>query len=80
MERSEIRVLSPPLVPHFASAFALRASADSLARNPPELPKRAKARSLHAGYELNRFSERPVAEENKTLACPDKMRQPGIPT
>ena len=35
---------------------------------------------LHAGYELNRFSERPVAEENKTLACPDKMRQPGIPT
>ena len=31
-------------------------------------------------YELNRFSERPVAEENKTLACPDKMRQPGIPT
>ena len=30
-----LRDIRKGAVPHFASAFALRASADSLARNPP---------------------------------------------
>jgi hypothetical protein len=52
MKRSAIRVSVRVAGsdPHSASAFALRASADLLARNPPWLAKRAKTRSLHAAY------------------------------